>query len=210
MDNAADSCLIDFHSGNNFHPEYGLNSPVNQYMELFPSVNSLWIGEGYDYEKEPEDYWLVEISGIPLGLYSEMLHNCGNFYKGMLYGMTSRLGWTSCNPTPVWKFWDETDIKNSEMKGYWNKENPVKSTNANIKTTSYQKEKELILVISNWSAVGVPADLTVDWAALGMDKKDVAITVPAIDGYQTGADVKTLGDIKIEGNKGLIIWVKKK
>lgn len=210
MDNAADSCLIDFHSGNNFDPAYGLNSPVNQYMELFPSVNSLWIGEGYEYEKEPEDYWLVEISGIPLGLYSEMLQNCGNFYKGMLYGMTSRLGWTRCNPTPVWKFWDETGIRNSEMKGYWNKENPVTSSDSHIKTTTYQKEKEAIVVVSNWSPEQLTADLIVDWSRLGINRENSIITVPAIEGHQAGAEMAALENIKVAGNKGLIISVREK
>ncbi len=205
MDNAADSCLIDFHSGNNFDPAYGLNSPVNQYMELFPSVNSLWIGEGYDYEKETEDYWLVEISGIPLGLYSEMLHNCGNFYKGMLYGMTSRLGWTSCNPTPVWKFWDEVNIKNSKMLGYWNKDNPVKSSNPLIKTTTYQQKNQVIVVVANWSGQETPAELLLDWSKLGMKKETIKINAPNIPDYQVGSDIRVLENVKIGAGAGLII-----
>jgi hypothetical protein len=54
LDRAADSCLIDFHSGNNFHPQYGMNSPANQYMELFPYINSLWLGEDYNYNESPD------------------------------------------------------------------------------------------------------------------------------------------------------------
>ena len=56
-------------------------------MEHFPYINSLWFGEGYDYDETP-DYWLVEISGIPFGLYGEMLKGGGNPWRGMLYGMT--------------------------------------------------------------------------------------------------------------------------
>lgn len=209
MDNAADSCLIDFHSGNNFEPTYGLNSPANQYMELFPAVNSLWLGEGYQYEKEPDDYWLIEISGIPFGLYSEMLHNCGNFYKGMIYGMTSRLGWTNCNPTPVWKFWDETGIKNSAMKGYWNKENPVVTNNQWIKTTTYQQEKEAVVVLANWSKEDQLADILVDWDKLNMEKENAIITCPFISGYQEEHPVNSIEKIKLPAGQGLIIFIKK-
>ena len=63
-------------------------------MEHFPYINSLWFGEGYDYNAPP-DYWLVEISGIPFGLYGEMLEGDGNPWRGMVYGMTDRLGWAA-------------------------------------------------------------------------------------------------------------------
>ncbi|NOZ63508.1 MAG: hypothetical protein GXO71_00915 [Caldiserica bacterium] len=34
--------LIDFHSGNTFHPQYDLNSCANLYLEHFPYIDSLW------------------------------------------------------------------------------------------------------------------------------------------------------------------------
>ncbi len=92
MDLASDNCLIDFHSGNNYTYNNNRISPANQYMEHLPYINSLWFGEMYDYNLSP-DYWLVEISGIPFGLYGEMLEGCGNAYRGMVYGMSSRLAW---------------------------------------------------------------------------------------------------------------------
>ena len=84
-------------------------SPANKYMEHFPYINSLWFGEGYDYNESP-DYWLVEISGIPFGLYGEMLEGGGNPWRGMVYGMTNRLGWGG-DPRPIWKFWDDFGIQ---------------------------------------------------------------------------------------------------
>ena len=59
LDRNRPGCLIDFHSGNNFHPTYGLSNCANQYMEHLPYIDSLWFGEGYDYNESP-DYWLVE------------------------------------------------------------------------------------------------------------------------------------------------------
>jgi hypothetical protein len=32
-------------------------------MELYPFINRLWYGEGFDYDTPDADYWLVEISG---------------------------------------------------------------------------------------------------------------------------------------------------
>jgi hypothetical protein len=48
-----------------------MNSPASQYMKLFSYINSRWLGKDCNYNESP-DYWLVEISGIPLGLFSEM------------------------------------------------------------------------------------------------------------------------------------------
>ena len=84
--------------------------PPNQYMELFPYIDSLWFGEGFNYNESP-DYWLVEIAGIPYGLFGEMLQGGGNPWRGMIYGMTNRLGWCG-DPRPMWKVWDS--VRHSE------------------------------------------------------------------------------------------------
>ena len=77
LQRAKSGSLIDFHSGNNFHPEYGMNNCANLYLELFPYLDSLWLGEGFDYNESP-DYWMVEMAGIPYGLFGEMLEGGGN------------------------------------------------------------------------------------------------------------------------------------
>ncbi len=89
MDRAKPGCLIDFHSGNGYSYADRKVSPACRYMEHFPFVNSLWFGEGYDYDETP-DYWLVEISGIPFGLFGEMLGPGSDPWRGMVYGMTGR------------------------------------------------------------------------------------------------------------------------
>ena len=103
LDSASSDCLIDFHCANTWN-ENSRTSPMNEYMEHLPYVNSLWFGEQFNYNLSL-DYWLVEMSGIPFGLYGEMLQNCGNAYRGMVYGMSSRLGWLGCDPSNIWKLW---------------------------------------------------------------------------------------------------------
>ena len=40
---------VDLHSGNNLAEQrYGRVSPALQFMHLFPYVDSLWFGEGFD------------------------------------------------------------------------------------------------------------------------------------------------------------------
>ena len=42
-------------------------------LELYPFIDSLWYGEGFDYETASPAYWLAEMSGIPHGLNADLL-----------------------------------------------------------------------------------------------------------------------------------------
>jgi hypothetical protein len=46
-------------------------------MEMMPFIDTLWYGEGFNYDHASADYWLTEISGLPLGLPSDMLRYAG-------------------------------------------------------------------------------------------------------------------------------------
>lgn len=85
MDSAKDGCLIDIHSGNNLHPQYGMVSPALQYMMLFPYMDSSMFGEGYQagYDRPADtmqpidgggpDWWLIEVSSLAWGMMNDML-----------------------------------------------------------------------------------------------------------------------------------------
>lgn len=201
MDRAADSCLIDMHSGNNFSPTYGLNSPANQYMELFPFLNSLWLGEGYNYDESP-DYWLVEVSGIPFGLFGEMLNNGGNAYRGMLYGMTNRLGWTGSDPSALWRLWDIFGIRSARMLGYWDPSCPVRSNRDDVKVTVYQRPGKVLIAYASWAKKDVHVRLDVDWKALGIDAAHATIVAPTVPGLQQESVYNDLKDVPVGTGKG--------
>lgn len=205
MQRAKPGSLIDFHSGNNFHPEYGLNSPMNQYLELFPFMDSLWMGEGYDYQNETPDYWLVEIAGLPFGLYSEMLQSGGHPWRGMLYGMSNRLGWGTCDPRSLWRFWDEFGIKQARMIGYWDETSPVKTNRADVLATVYHRPDRTLVAVGSWSKEDVSLILAIDWRALGLDPAKVKITAPAIEGLQTAVTYTATDKIPIPANTGALL-----
>lgn len=182
LDRARPGCLIDFHSGNNFHEAYGLNNCANQYLELFPCIDSLWFGEGFDYN-EPPDYWLIEIAGIPYGLFGEMLQGGGNPWRGMLYGMTSRLGWGG-DPRPLWKLWGEFGIAQAQMIGYWDPACPVKTGRGDVLATVYQRANQTLVALASWSAGPTDVPLAIDFARLGLDQLKARLYAPRIPGFQ--------------------------
>jgi hypothetical protein len=209
MDTTRPGCLIDFHSGNSFHENYGWTSPACLYMEHFPMIDSLWLGEGYDYNHESPDYWLVEISGMPYGLFSEMLQKCGNPWRGMIYGMTNRLRWVGCDPTPIWKLWDEVGIEDARMIGYWSKKSPVRTDQENVLATSYVKDDKTFVVLASWADEALDCQLQIDWDKLGLSAKDSKIYLPEVETLQTSQELSPTGTIKIEPLKGAFIIIEK-
>jgi hypothetical protein len=203
MDRTRPGCLIDFHSGNNFHPDYGLANCANQYLELLPFVDSIWFGEGFNYDESP-DYWLVEIAGIPYGLFGEMLHGGGNPWRGMVYGMTNRLGWSG-DPRPLWKLWDSFGIRDARMIGYWDSACPVKADQKDILATAYVKEGKTLVALASWAREALPCRLTIDWKVLGLDPRKARLFAPAVGGMQAAALFNATDELPVLPGRGYLL-----
>ncbi|MDE6264326.1 MAG: hypothetical protein K2M11_04190, partial [Paramuribaculum sp.] len=138
MEEVKPGCLIDLHSNTGFSV-----GAANQYAEFFPYVDKLWFGESFLYDKMTPANWLVESSGIPFGLTGDMLYRGGNPWLGMQYGMTVRYPWftegVNCDPTQIWKVWDDFGIDNSTMYGFWEENVPVTASDSDVKVTVYRK-----------------------------------------------------------------------
>ncbi len=200
---------IDMHSWNHFHKWAGFTNCLNLYMDLLPYLDKVWIGEARNYDRLP-DHWLIEVSGIPFGLTGQMLEGGGNPWRGMVYGITTRAGWTPNPPTEIWKFWDLHKIKDKTMIGYWDKECPVISNNLSVKATIYKGVEETIISVANWAADNQAVSLAVDWSKLGMDPQKATIYVPGIKDFQDEQKGILLNKLTIPGKKGYLILIQNK
>ncbi|HWD41992.1 MAG TPA: glycoside hydrolase domain-containing protein [Fimbriimonas sp.] len=203
MDRTKPGCLIDFHCGNSFQPQYGMNSVSNEFMEHFPYISSLWLGEGFDYNESP-DYWLTEISGIPFGLFGEMLEGNGNPWRGMIYGMTARY-YSGANPGPIWKLWDEFGIDQAKMIGYWSAACPVRTDRKGVLATAYVRKGKTLVSIASWEKNLTQVNLRITWGALGLDPRKVSIVAPAVEGFQPEKHFKVGEPIPVEPGKGWLL-----
>ncbi|MDR3447810.1 MULTISPECIES: glycoside hydrolase domain-containing protein [unclassified Dyella] len=199
--------LIDLHSASQYNPRDGYINSALLYMELFPYIDRLWFGEEFDYEKTSPTYWLTEISGIPYGLMGEMLQNDGNPWRGMLFGMTSRLGWSEgSDPRGLWKVWDAFGIEQADMVGWWVHDTPVKTNRDDVLATSYvRKGKKTLIAVASWAPQKVDIKLMVDWKALGLSPTRVTLTAPQVTGFQPQATFKVGEAIPVEPGKGWLI-----
>ncbi len=203
IDNNRPEGRIDMHSWNHFCNWAGFASCLNLYMDLLPYIDLVWIGEGRNYDRLP-DHWLVEVSGIPFGLSGQMLEGGGNPWRGMVYGITTRAGWTPNPPKNLWKFFDEYRFSERNMVGYWEKDCPVECTNQDIKASVYKGSDDVIVSVANWSDKDVMTGLSLKIP------DEYTFAVPAIDGFQQKMVLTSLEKLTIPAKKGFLIVVKKK
>jgi hypothetical protein len=198
---------MDLHSWNHFNQWAGYTSCLNLYMGLLPYLDLVWIGEGRDYDRMP-DHWLVEVSGIPFGLPGQMLQGGGNPWRGMVYGITCRAGWSG-DPAEIWKFWDEYNIGEKLMMGYWDEAMPVRTGHHLVKATLYKGAGESIIAVANWSDQEQVCSLELDWDLLGFGSDECEYLIPAIPGFQDQRSLPSLDLLQIPGSKGYLILVRK-
>ncbi len=206
LDNTKTGCLLDLHSNTGFS-----KGPATQYAEYFPYMDKLWFGESFQYDKMSPENWLVEVSGIPFGLMGDMLQGGGNRWLGMLFGMTTRLPWTSekikADPRPVWKIWDEFGIQNAKMVGFWEDEPVVVSSDMNVKVTAYVKQGKTLLSIGNFSDDTKTVSLKIDFKKLGIDAENAKLFAPEIQDFQPAKEWKLQEKIEVEPRKGWLIYL---
>jgi hypothetical protein len=195
---------IDSHSWSHFNYDGGMTSSAYCYMQNFPYYNRLWYGEGFGCDARP-DLWLVEMSGIPFGLMSEMLGS-GQPWRGMVFGEVARLGWGG-EPRPMWKAMDAFGMAGTRMIGFWDATCPVKTGNPEVLATVYHKQGTALLALASWSKQDATIRLTIDWKALGIDPAKAALTALPMENLQPGAEYKPTGEIKVPSGKGLLLML---
>ncbi|MCI9449000.1 MAG: hypothetical protein HFE30_01945 [Clostridiales bacterium] len=211
IENARGDCDIDIHCANEHSPAYTYVTPACKYLEHYAYANNLWNGEGYDYYSESPDFYFTEVSGLPFGMMGEMLEGGGNPYRGMLYGMTTRCGWSQGGISrPIWDIWDDFDMTRCRMLGYWNPECPVNTESDLVKTTVYLRDDgEILLAVASWCMSKYHTwRITLNCEQLGIDG-DYEFYAPPIEGMQEEATFKSDELIPMEFGKGYIFRIRK-
>ena len=198
-----DQVIIDLHSANQFNQRDGFINSAMLYMEHFPYISRLWFGEYFDYT-QPDDYWMTEVSGLPFGLMGEMLQDGGHPYRGLLFGMTSRLYGTT-DPRPVWALMNDFGIADSRMRGYWLRDTSVRTGNARVLATTYERPTRSLIVLASWSDRDETVRLDIDRAVMGLPEA-VRVYAPAVAGLQPAAEIDPRA-VVIPAKQGLFLIV---
>jgi hypothetical protein len=135
-----------------------------------------------------------------------MLQDGGNPWRGMLFGMTSRLGWGG-NPQPIWKLWDEFGIQEARMSGFWDAACPVKANGKDVLATAYVKKGKTLVAVASWAPNPALARLEINYAALGLDPSKTGLYAPPIRGFQPEAKFKPGEDLPVAPGRGWLLLV---
>ncbi len=144
-----------------------------------------------------------------------MLYRGGNPWLGMQYGMTVRYPWftegVNCDPTQIWKVWDDFGIDNSTMYGFWEENVPVVASDSDVKVTVYRKpDGRLLLSVGNYTDETRDVTLNFDWEALGFDPSKTILTSPEVKGMQPAMRWTPGSTIEVLPRKGWLIYVDQK
>jgi hypothetical protein len=198
--------LIDFHSWNHYNDLSNYAICANIYMEIFPYLDRIWFGEGFDYNGSSPENWLTEMSGIPYGLMGEMLQGGGNPWRGMVYGMTVRQLYMG-DPRPIWNVWNDFGMEGSEMIGYWDSRCPVKTDHPQVLATVYKKDDKALVALASWGLQDVEFHLQFDKNLLSFEPEKVRIHAPDIQGFQPPMQFDLSQGIPVGPGKGWLLIV---
>lgn len=197
---------VNMHSWNHFNDLSCWTSSSLAFMELYPYYNGLWLGEGFSANASP-DYMLVEMSGIPFGLMSEMLEQ-PNAWHGYVFGMRTRWPWSG-DPRALWKMESEFGIEESEFIGWWDPACPVRTGNDKVKASVFRKKGKTLIALGSWAGETSVA-LTIDWASLGLNPATARLRAPEIKGLQAAAEFKSGDSIPLAANQGMLLICEQK
>jgi len=201
---------IDVHHGDSL-----ASSPITDHMLCFPFIDSLWHGEGFDYDRFNPWEWLVEISGLPFNVPSETLGGDDWFGRAMLFGIWSRAGWCAGTEKQrkLWKFFDEFGIEEALMTGWWAKPSVVLLNKPETYATVFtHPQNGVLLVIASWHQkiaewMHQPLDTTVH-----LNRKTLGLSdgkLKAVD-IMSGKKVDLSKPVPLpDPRDGRIIWIKK-
>lgn len=195
---------VSMHSWSHFNGLAKWSNSSIAFMELYPYYDGLWHGEGFNANASP-DFMLVEMSGIPYGLMSEMLDH-PNAWHGMVFGMRTRWPWSG-DPRAQWRFEQQFGIEDSDFIGWWDESCPVKVDYPDCKVSVYRKKGKTLIALSSWAKTNAKVKLQIDWKALGLSPQKATLWAPACEKFQNEAVFAADSEIRVEANKGWMLIV---
>jgi len=193
---------VNMHSWNHFNGLAKWSNSSIAFMELYPYYDGLWHGEGFNANASPE-YMLVEMSGIPYGLMSEMLDH-PNPWHGMVFGMRTRWPWSG-DPRPIWQLEDQFGIADADYTGWWDPACPVQTGSPQVKASVYRKQGKTLIALASWAPAITEVRLAINWAVLGLAEDKTMLRAPECKGLQSERMFTPGSAIPVEPNKGWLL-----
>ncbi|MBQ8178322.1 MAG: hypothetical protein IJ033_03925 [Clostridia bacterium] len=201
--------VIELGISNRFNEKNGYTNSLSAYVDVLPFINKLYVGNGYDFSRDP-DYVLTEMSGIIFGMSADS-HVSAGITRSLIYGMMPKYGddeAISRALSDINKLFADFEIERAELKGFWDKTNPVKVDNEKVYCTSYINGGNMIAIFYNANDKTTTFEVGVE-NKFGYTTLGKKVRAPEIEGLQTAKRVNFGKPMKLKAHQGLIVYVKK-
>ena len=99
-------------------------------------------------------------------------------------------------------------IEDSQMKGWWDEDCPVTTSDDLVKATAFVKKGGTLIALGNFSTKEKTVSLDIDWKALRLKSADAACSLPEIKGFQEAGAYIPGESVTVKPKEGLIIVIK--
>ncbi len=201
--------VIELGVSNRFNAKNGYTNSLPVYVDVLPFINKLYVGDGYDFSRDA-DYILTEVSGILYGMSADS-HTDAGITRSLIYGMMPKYGedeTISRALGDINKLFNDFDIENAELKGFWDSTNPVKVDNTKVYCTSYINGGNMIAIFYNANDKTTSFEVGVE-NKFGYTTLGKKVRAPEIEGLQTAKKVNFGKPLKLKAHQGMIVYVKK-
>ncbi len=201
--------VIELGVSNRFNAKNGYTNSLTTYMDVLPFINKLYMDKGYDFSRDA-DYILTEVSGLIYGMSADSHFEAG-ITRSLIYGMMPKFGddeTVSRALGDINKLFKDFDIENAELKGFWDKTNPIKVDNTKVYCTSYIKDGNMIAIFYNSNDVTTTFEVGVE-NKFGYTTLGKKVRAPEIEGLQSARKINFGKPLKLKAHQGMIVYVKK-
>ena len=191
-----------------YNRENGFLSALTAYADILPFMTRIYAAGGFS-EKLSCDAELMEMSGIPFGLNADSPENWG-IMRSLAFAMLPRYGkdeTVSLALGDIQRVFKDFDIANAKLRGFWDKENPVRVDTSSVLATSYINGKDMLVVLYNTSDKAVSFEVGVE-NKLGFTTVGKKLRAPAIEGLQRAKRVNIGKPMRLRAHSGMMFVVK--
>lgn len=108
------------------------------------------------------------------------------------------------------KVWDDFNIQESDMVGYWSSASPIRTDRKDVLATVYKKEESVLISLASWAEGPVKCCLNINWEALGLSPDKTILQAPFVKDFQDAGTFAPTDEIPIEKGKGWLLILKEK
>lgn len=184
----------------------GNNSAMCNYAAVLPYIDKLWFNSDLDLSKNIDNI-MLENTGVVFGIETTLSHQYP-LSLALALGALPKFGVESLSSQAISEFNNYVDkhkMNNARFYGFWDEKNPLRVDNANVLSSSYEFNGQLILSIFNYSNVSQLCELGIE-TKFGISLENKHVFAPFLGIEQNESKFDMTKPIKLKPYSGIVAF----